>query len=293
MKEKNFESKSYFTTSDFANLFNVNRQTLFYYDKEGIFSPEKRLDNGHRLYSGAQYDVFYVIRMLLQTNVPLKTIKKYMQHRSPEKLKALLTEQEKNVADLIDKCKRTQKYIQNKLEVLEYAISTPHNEFFCEDCSEQYMYVTEHNRSAGPYDIAASAAENILFCNEMGLFFSNTVGGMIPTEQVPKDFSYNYSSFYMLLDKEEAIAKAKENRQMRDNLKIKPAGTYLTILHDDGFDNIHETYQELLKKAQIYTTECGEYFYEDIILDDMSVDGYGKYLIKLSILIQAETTKAE
>lgn len=285
MKEKYFESKSYFTTSEFAKLFNVNRQTLFYYDKEGIFSPDVRLDNGYRLYSGTQYDIFYVIRMLLQTNVPLKTIRQYMEHRSPEKLKSLLIQQEIEIDDMIRQYTRSKKYIQQKLEQLDYVMTTPHNEFFCEECSERYMYTTEHTRSSKPYDIAASTADNILFCNEMDLFFSNNLGGIISVDDVPKDADYNYSSFYMLLDKDEAIEKAKASKQLNDGLKIKPAGTYLTVLHDDGYDNIHETYQNLLEKAKQYTANHGKCFYEESLLDDMSVKGYSKYLIKISIQV--------
>jgi DNA-binding transcriptional MerR regulator/effector-binding domain-containing protein len=285
MEKKYFESKSYFTTSEFAKLFNVNRQTLFYYDKEGIFSPEVRLDNGHRLYSGTQYDIFYVIRMLLQSNVPLKTIKHYMEHRSPEKLKTLLVQQEIEIDNMIEQYKRTKKYLQQKLELLDYVTATPHNKFFCEECSEQYMYTTEHSRSSNPYDIAASTSDNLLFCNEMNLFYSHNLGGIIPIEDVPQNSDYNYSSFYMLLDKDEALEKAKRSKELNDNLEIKPAGTYLTILHDDGYDNIHETYQNLLEEAKRYTANHGKCFYEESLLDDMSVKGYGKYLIKLSIQV--------
>ena len=43
--------KDLFTTGEFAGICNVNKQTLFYYDREGIFCPEVIAENGYRYYN--------------------------------------------------------------------------------------------------------------------------------------------------------------------------------------------------------------------------------------------------
>ena len=41
----------YFTTGEFAKICSVSKQTLIYYDRVGIFSPDITGSNGYRYYS--------------------------------------------------------------------------------------------------------------------------------------------------------------------------------------------------------------------------------------------------
>ncbi|BAB07765.1 MerR family transcriptional regulator [Halalkalibacterium halodurans] len=95
----NMNPQIHLTTGQFAKLMGVSKDTLFHYDKIGIFSPEITADNGYRYYSVYQSDVFYVITTLKELDMPLKEIKTYLEKRSPEEL-VLLLEKE---ADLLTK----------------------------------------------------------------------------------------------------------------------------------------------------------------------------------------------
>lgn len=61
--------KNYFTTGEFAKICNVSKQTLFFYDNQGIFSPEFTGENGYRYYSYTQIEAFTVIVMLRDLGV--------------------------------------------------------------------------------------------------------------------------------------------------------------------------------------------------------------------------------
>ena len=52
------KSNLYFTTGEFAKLFNVSKSTLFYYDEVGVFSPIIREENDYRFYAVEQIEVF-------------------------------------------------------------------------------------------------------------------------------------------------------------------------------------------------------------------------------------------
>ena len=52
------KSNSYFTIGEFASLFGISKQTLFYYERSGIFAPALIEDNGYRYYSFEQYFIF-------------------------------------------------------------------------------------------------------------------------------------------------------------------------------------------------------------------------------------------
>ena len=86
------KQKEYFTTGEFARLFNINKQTLFYYDKIGIFSPAFTADNGYRYYSFNQIETFQVLMMLRELQVPVKDIQAHLARRSPQALIRLLDE---------------------------------------------------------------------------------------------------------------------------------------------------------------------------------------------------------
>ena len=80
------EEKIYFTTGEFAKLCNVSKHTLFFYDKIGLFSPEKIENNGYRYYSILQFDIFMIITELRNLGMSLNDIKIYMKNRSPNKI---------------------------------------------------------------------------------------------------------------------------------------------------------------------------------------------------------------
>lgn len=73
--------KNYFTTGEFSKILGVSKDTLFYYDKIGIFSPQLKLDNKYRYYSIFQIEPFYVIYVLKELGMPLNEIKDYMSEK--------------------------------------------------------------------------------------------------------------------------------------------------------------------------------------------------------------------
>ena len=92
------QKQHYCTIGQFAELCNVSKQTLQYYDRLGVFSPEVVDDNGYRYYAFHQLDSFRILMALKVIHTPLKTIKDYLQHRSKDELLALLFAQRKTAA---------------------------------------------------------------------------------------------------------------------------------------------------------------------------------------------------
>ncbi len=74
--------KTYFTTGEFAKIFDVKKQTLFHYDSCGIFKPDIIDENGYRYYSFTQLETFATIRTLRDLGVHINEIKEHMDNRS-------------------------------------------------------------------------------------------------------------------------------------------------------------------------------------------------------------------
>ena len=53
--------KLYYTAGELADLFELPKQTLLYYDKMGVLSPEFISENNYRHYSLKQYLILEVI----------------------------------------------------------------------------------------------------------------------------------------------------------------------------------------------------------------------------------------
>ncbi|WP_235693947.1 MerR family transcriptional regulator [Clostridioides difficile] len=87
--------KQYFTTGEFAKLCGISKQTLIFYDKIGIFSPEYKDKNNYRYYSVYQYDTLDILQSLREIGMSLEEIKEYIQNRTPQLCVKMLKEEEK------------------------------------------------------------------------------------------------------------------------------------------------------------------------------------------------------
>lgn len=80
------KKEKYFTTGEFARFFGIKKDTLFYYDRIGLFSPELVQDNGYRYYSDAQIIPFGTLLSLREMGVPVRELQAYFGSPSPESL---------------------------------------------------------------------------------------------------------------------------------------------------------------------------------------------------------------
>ncbi|MDY6029450.1 MAG: MerR family transcriptional regulator [Acidaminococcaceae bacterium] len=86
-KEK---SADYFTAGELASLFNISKQTLIYYDKIKLLSPDFTSANGYRHYSMKQYLDLEIIVNMRALNIGIADIRKYLNCRSKENFLQLL-----------------------------------------------------------------------------------------------------------------------------------------------------------------------------------------------------------
>lgn len=50
------QGRNHYTPQEFARLFHIDKQTLIYYDNQGIFSPAFRSEKGYRYYEAGHAD---------------------------------------------------------------------------------------------------------------------------------------------------------------------------------------------------------------------------------------------
>lgn len=264
---------NYFTTGEFAKLCNVKKQTLFHYDNIGIFSPEIIGENGYRYYSYQQIEVFEIISMLKGLDMPLKEIKKYLDTRTPARLIQLFDEKQKEVENKIKELEWIKDYIKTKKAITKEGINADNEKIFYTEIPEEYLITTDYSGRADDRSIASAITKHYNYCKDLGIYMINSLGSTIKTDNMPtSQFYYSYAHIY-----------TKVPTKDYSNTFIKPAGLYGVIYHKNGYDTAFQSYKKLMEDIHKKGYTPGDYFYEDTILDELSMCGYENYMIKISV----------
>ena len=88
---------SRYTTGEMAKLCGVTVRTVQYYDTRGILIPSELSEGGRRLYSEDDLKRMKVICFLRELDIPLDAISQILKEEHPEKVIALLIEQQESV----------------------------------------------------------------------------------------------------------------------------------------------------------------------------------------------------
>ncbi|MEG2288384.1 MAG: MerR family transcriptional regulator [Clostridium sp.] len=272
--DKNFQN--YFTTGEFAKLCNVKKQTLFHYDDIGIFSPEIKTDNGYRYYSFPQLETFNVISILKELDMPLNSIKSYLDNRSPSELISLLEKQKIVIESKINQLNQMNHLIERKIHITKCACNINVNEISLKFLPTTYLVKTNAQNMDKEKNIAVSLAHHIKHCKENNIYSPYTTGGMLSLDNIINKTYSNYVCFYTQLD---------DNEYENYNF-IKEQGLYLIAYHEGGYYTIENTYDKILKFLSDNNLSVKSYFYEDVLLDDLSVKGYENYVLKISFRVE-------
>ena len=115
--------KHEFSISEMARLFDIKRDTLLYYDRIGLFSPNNRKDNNYRTYTVSQLQLLDTIINLRDLGIPIKTIREFTKKRSPESFITLADEAVENIEEEIRKLKKRAKVLKSTVEEIRPAKS--------------------------------------------------------------------------------------------------------------------------------------------------------------------------
>lgn len=85
-------SNHYMKTAEFAQFCGTTKDTLFWYDKQGILKPEIVGENGYRYYTSRQFFDFSTISTLKQTGNSVKEIAAFQREHNYDTLQRLFSE---------------------------------------------------------------------------------------------------------------------------------------------------------------------------------------------------------
>lgn len=264
-------SELYFTTGEFAKILGVKKHTLFHYDEIGLLSPAVKRENGYRYYLVWQMDVFEVIKALQKLGMPLEEIKHYMENRSPEHFMEMMDEKEAQIDREMEHLKRMKRFIRNEKqnikEALHTALDTPklvrrRADFLLmsdiSDMDERKMAVkiAEHVRMQEKYHGAMGA-----------------VGSACMGEDLSLGIYDKYVKVYTKLEKKAASPRVME----------RAAGEYVEMCYRDYNWNMEKPYRLISRFAGEQGLVTGRMWYEDLMLDELTVKEYEDYIVKVMV----------
>lgn len=264
-------------TGEFARLCNTNKRTLFHYDAIGLLKPAFTDKKGYRYYSESQCDVFFTITCLKELGMPLGEIRSYIEHRSPENLKELLTAQELRVQQELARLHQIRQVIRTKLELVETGLSLAsgagNGAVLLEENPEEYLAVSQELHAADRALIIQTLYEHIRRCACLGLNSGHPYGAMMRTEELRGGVEDAYAFFFTKL------THIPENHPCR----IKAAGTYaVTYLKGDYYD-ARDAYERLFAFADSRGLSAGPFLYKEAVIDEIAAADPAEYLTKISL----------
>lgn len=258
------------TTGEFAKLANIEKHVLFYYDEIDLFKPDFVDKNNYRYYTYHQYYLYIVIAFLKDMGMPLKDIKSYLDNRSSEELSAILLDRLEKINKNIENLNLSQNFIQHTLTNIKTA-----NHAFKDKCIVSWK--DEETIIRSPISQANIFEDDYLkFVHDNKITFVNYVGTITSKENIIKKHYNKYTYLYVVeLGKEE-----------NTNHYIKEEGHYLSYFHQGNFDTLHKAYESILDYAKNHNYKLENYFYENLLINEITVKSEDEFIIEVSVRIE-------
>lgn len=130
------------SVSQFAELHGVNKRTLHYYDKVGIFVPAFKESNQYRYYSYIQSIDFENIRMLRELNMSIEEIKQYLANPGIDTFMQIADYKIKELNEAAEKLEKTKHILEKKKQQLEFCKTITPGEIKIIDRDDEYLIST-------------------------------------------------------------------------------------------------------------------------------------------------------
>lgn len=272
-------SQTYFTTGEFAKLCGVNKRTLFHYHDIGLFHPAIVDDNGYRYYSYHQFDVFAIISILKELNVPLKDMKTYLDERTPERMLALSGQKILEINKEIDKLNQLKHLLEETILYTNKGLNADCEKIIIEEQKEEYLVRSNLLDEDNTKDYITWMLEFTSFENNTQSKDTSFVGTMLGKDTILKG-NYSYKSYYF----------AKTNKKPSQSITVKPKGLYAITYHRGSYETIGRTYERLLNFLEKNNFSLGEFAYEEYILDEVAVKSENDYITQITIPVSVSSS---
>lgn len=218
----------YLSTGEFARLCRTRKDTLLFYDKEGLLKPRLVSENGYRRYYIGQFYEFDMVTMLKETGSSLKEIRAFMQEPDPAGLLTHLEEKKRLLHRERMRLAARQKMLEATIDFGHEALNARYDVLDLVEMEEEPLELTR----VSPEDQATEEGCIAIFAEFADKFEKQGRSAPMPfgflTEQ---EHISSYIADYF-------FCGASRGTRV-ENLRIRPAGLYARFYHK-GDGQSHE-----------------------------------------------------
>ncbi len=271
--------KNLYKIGEVAKMFKISVSNLRHYEKNGLLVPEYiDEESGYRYYGFRQFEKLNIIKYLRVLDMPIKSIKDFLQNREVSKIQQKLIEQKK----LIEKKKKELEIIERKidrrLQDIESAVNSELDKIKIENTnSTKIAYVLNSVAPVDYTDLENSLRKVDCSQNNDPIIFSGKVGVGISQENLmSKNFS-KYDIVFVILDEEDVYD---------GQIEFLPKCLCATISFCGTHKNAFPYYEKLFYFIKSNNLEIAGFSREITIVDNSLSDKEEQFFTKIKIPVK-------
>ncbi len=262
-------------SGQFAAICGVNKQTLFYYDKIGLFSPVYKDENGFRYYAPEQVDTFHTI-LALREIMPLSELKEYVLMRNKAYFRSVFEHGVENLTAQITRLEHERSMMLRKLDLVREAVNAEESIIYTRYCPREYLKLSPDVYTLQPGRGEPSAMGSIVqYRVEHNLSLGRGIGGILPASWLieGKPQGTHCRWYYCELAPESS----------RSEGFIKEAGNYMICYYKGDYHTTYRVFPRLMDYARRNGFLIGDYIYEEPLADEIVEVDLNNYITRISI----------
>lgn len=272
-----FSANKLFSIGQFANLHEINKKTLMWYDEIGVLKPAVIQENGYRYYTYEQSPILETILMLRELNVPLREIQNFLAARSPEAFEKLLTENVSKIDQTIAHLTALRNGLAVKQRDISAILTLDLMEIAIVEKQQPSYFVTVDISEHLPLEAEIEKVIEQTKKHQLHRLRDASYGAMLPVERLYQGKTDEYAYLYVQIP----------NPTQKNKLHIQPKGTYLRAFCKGSWEKLAVRYQEILAYAKNQKLEFTGFAYEKGI-NEIVIDTLDDYITQIEIPIKVE-----
>lgn len=270
LKEKN----KLFTIGQFADLHEINKKTLMWYDEIGLLKPALVKDNGYRCYSYEQSSTLETILMLRELNVSLKEIQGFINKPTIDSMEKLLEEKLQELEKTIAHLRSIRRVLLNHKEDMATLRGLDVSEIGLVEKQGSYLVTVAVSEEDSFEDVIEQVIDETKKYRLRRLHDAS-YGSMVSVENIYKGRVSMYDALYIEMPYPVS----------RKGLHLQPAGTYLRAFCRGSIDKFPQKYREMLAFAEEQGLELYGFSYEEEI-NELVAENVDDYITRIEIPVK-------
>lgn len=270
MKRKD---ENLYTTGAFAKYFGIKKDTLFYYDEIGLFSPAFIGENGYRYYTASQISPFGTLLALREMNVPLCQVREYFEEPSIEKLEIMAARQMEQLEEEIRRRKEIYSIFKRILQETEEGKNAGTDTAVIRRLPPERFIYSRADPDGKGIDVHQWWDAYGDFVREKKIRGAVSVGSLISKENLEKG----------KFDRVDRLFTSDKRKG-----SLRPGGEYAVYYVKGPYESLAESYPRPLEEIRRQGYRLDGDVYEEYLISELTGERPEQYVSRLTVKVCPE-----